>query len=52
MPSDVANRDFWANNMNANIEKLDLPYKNPEVLEALRNVAERHTNPGISYKRN
>ena len=43
MPKDVANRDFWANNMNGNLDKLDLPYKNPEVLEALRNVAERHT---------
>lgn len=35
MPKDIANRDFWANNMNINIEKLDLPYKNPQVLDAL-----------------
>ena len=35
MPSDGANRDFWANKMNANIDKLDLPYDNPEVKNAL-----------------
>jgi len=35
MPTDVANRDYWANKMNANIEKLDLPYNKPEVKEAL-----------------
>ena len=49
MPKDVANRDFWANNMNGNLDKLDLPYKNPEVLEALREVAERHTSKGNNY---
>ena len=38
MPKGDANRDFWANNMNQAIEKLDLPYKNPEVLENLKNV--------------
>ena len=52
MPKDVANRDFWANNMNANIDKLDLPYKNPEVLEALKNVAERHTGQEKNFQRN
>ena len=35
MPTDVANRDYWANKMNANIDKLDLPYDKPEVKEAL-----------------
>ena len=35
MPTDVANRDFWANNANACIDKLDLPYDKPEVKEAL-----------------
>ena len=44
MPTDISNRDFWANNMNINIEKLDLPYKNPEVLDALQKVSERHGN--------
>ena len=52
MPKDVANRDFWAHNMNANIEKLDLPYKNPEVLQALKTVVERHTSQNKNYQRN
>lgn len=47
MPKDEANRDFWANNMNANIDKLDLPYRKPEVIEKLKkaseNVSEKHT---------
>lgn len=42
MPKELANRDFWANKMNANIKELDLPYKKPEVVEELRKVAERH----------
>jgi hypothetical protein len=33
MPKDIVNKDFWANNMSESIDKLDLPYKNPEVLE-------------------
>lgn len=40
MPKDVANKDYWANNMNAKIEDLDLPYQNPEVKEALSKIAE------------
>jgi len=35
MPKDVVNRDFWANAVNQNIDKLELPYKNPEVQAAL-----------------
>jgi hypothetical protein len=35
MPKDVANRDFWAHQMNANVDKLDLPYDNPELKQAL-----------------
>ena len=35
MPKDLVNRDYWANNMNQNIDAIDLPYKNPEVLKAL-----------------
>ena len=31
MPKDIVNRDYWANQMNSNIDSLDLPYKNPEV---------------------
>ena len=49
MPTDVINRDFWANNMNANVDKLELPYKNPEVQEALAEVAKQW---GPSSKRN
>ena len=53
MPKELANRDYWANNMNANIETLDLPYKNPEVIKALQKVAERHTDPNAKkYDRN
>ena len=36
MPADPTNRDFWANKVNKDIDKLDLPYKRPEVQEALR----------------
>ena len=42
MPSDTANRDFWANKMNAHIDQLDLPYNNPEVKNALAEIAKRH----------
>jgi hypothetical protein len=49
MPKELANRDYWANNMNANIENLDLPYRNPEVIEALSKVAKMH---GVNEKRN
>ena len=31
MPKDSANRDYWANNVNAEIDKIDLPYKNVEI---------------------
>jgi len=41
MPKEIANRDFWANNMNAQIDKLDLPYRKPEVVEALMKVKEK-----------
>lgn len=41
MPKEIANRDFWANNMNQNIENLDLPYRKPEVIEKLKEVSER-----------
>jgi hypothetical protein len=35
MPSEAANKDFWAHQMNAGIDKLDLPYDKPELKEAL-----------------
>ena len=35
MPTEVANRDYWANNMNEKLEELELPYRNPEVLQKL-----------------
>ena len=38
MPKDTANRDYWAHEMNANVDKLDLPYKNPEVLDSLAEI--------------
>ena len=31
MPKDATNRDYWANNVNGAIDKLELPYKNIEV---------------------
>jgi len=49
MPKDMTNRDFWANNVNAAIDKLELPYKNPEVQAALGEVAK---NFGPSARRN
>lgn len=53
MPKDLANRDYWANNMNASIDKLDLPYKNPEVIKSLAQISERHTNHQTkNYNRN
>mmetsp|Transcript_11243 Transcript_11243/g.18920 ORF Transcript_11243/g.18920 Transcript_11243/m.18920 type:complete len:223 (+) Transcript_11243:204-872(+) len=52
MPKDAVNRDFWSNNMNMSIEKIDLPYDNPEVNKALQQVAERHANQKTEYKRN
>jgi hypothetical protein len=31
MPKDEINRDFWANTVNQQIDKLELPYNNLEV---------------------
>ena len=42
MPKDIANRDFWAHQMNANADKLELPYDNPELKKALAEVAKTH----------
>ena len=52
MPKDLANRDYWANNMNSAIDKLDLPYRNPEVIQALAKVSERHMGQNKNYNRN
>ena len=49
MPKDQVNRDYWAQQMNNNIDKLELPYKNPEIQEALAEVAK---NFAPSFKRN
>ena len=46
MPKDEANRNYWANNMAAKIDQIDLPYNNPEVLESLQKVKERHMGIG------
>ena len=40
MPKDDANKNYWANLMNANIDKLVLPYKDPTLKETLAKVAE------------
>ena len=42
MPSEAANKDFWAHQMNAGIDKLDLPYDKPELKEALSQLAKTH----------
>mmetsp|Transcript_15175 Transcript_15175/g.10665 ORF Transcript_15175/g.10665 Transcript_15175/m.10665 type:complete len:209 (+) Transcript_15175:346-972(+) len=56
MPKDLANKDYWANNMNANIEDLDLPYQNPALKEALSKIAKQHNigsaTGSTSYQRN
>jgi hypothetical protein len=44
MPKDDANKNYWANLMNANIDKLALPYKDPTLKETLAKVAEQHFN--------
>ena len=49
MPKDSANRDFWANTVNGQIDKLELPYKNIEVQSALSEIAKKF---GPSLKRN
>ena len=45
MPKQLANRDFWSNNMSSQIDKLDLPYRKPEIIEALKQV-QRNTSSG------
>ena len=42
MPSEVSNKDFWAHQMNAHIDKLDLPYDKPELKEALAQLGKAH----------
>ena len=49
MPKDATNRDYWANQVNQSLDKLELPYKNPEVLNALAEV-KKNFHP--SQKRN
>jgi pre-mRNA-splicing factor RBM22/SLT11 len=43
MPKDPTNRDFWANQVNQNIEELELPYKNPEIQDALKEISKKFT---------
>lgn len=31
MPTDMVNKNYWAQQMNTNIDKVELPYKNPDV---------------------
>jgi pre-mRNA-splicing factor RBM22/SLT11 len=49
MPKDETNRDFWANNVNQQIDKIELPYKNVEVQGALAEMSKKF---GPSAKRN
>ena len=48
MPTEVANRDFWANKMSEQIDTIDLPFRQPEVLEKLKAISTKPT----SSKRN
>ena len=52
MPTEVANRDYWANNMNEKLEELELPYRNPEVLQKLQEVSKQFNSNHSSEKRN
>lgn len=49
MPKDAINRDFWANNVNADIDKLELPYKDVKLQGALAEIAKKF---GPSSRRN
>ena len=44
MPTDRANKDYWANIMNANIDVLDLPYDqmDPDLQKKLAHAAKFH----------
>lgn len=39
MPKEQANKDFWTNTVNQNIEKLALPYQEQSLKEKLAEVA-------------
>jgi pre-mRNA-splicing factor RBM22/SLT11 len=41
MPKDLTNRDYWANEMNKKIDNVDLPYHDPETMEALKEVSDK-----------
>ena len=36
MPKEQANKDFWANNVNNNIEKLVLPFQDTDLKQKLQ----------------
>jgi len=39
MPKEKANKDYWANNVNLNIDKLVLPFNDNALKETLAQVA-------------
>ena len=39
MPKEKANKDYWANNINLNIDKLVLPFNDNALKETLAQVA-------------
>lgn len=49
MPKDQTNRDFWANTVNGQIDKIELPYKDVKVQGALAEMAKKF---GPSARRN
>jgi pre-mRNA-splicing factor RBM22/SLT11 len=49
MPKDSTNRDFWANTVNGEIDKIELPYKDVQVQQALGEMAKKF---GPSARRN
>lgn len=46
MPKEQANKDYWANNVNRNIDKLVLPFNDPSLKATLAEVAAEHHKGG------
>ena len=42
MPKEQANKDYWAKNINKNIDKLVLPFNDTALKETLAKVAATH----------
>lgn len=41
IPQETSNRDFWANEMNRNIDSVQLPFDDPETKAALAKIADK-----------